>query len=173
MEPPGEGMTGLRFTTVLVTAAAFSAACNPYRCLVQSRAQQFEAQFARGMASGRGSLLLSETRGAESGGFVIWHVRVAPLPAAAARVVLREGTREAPGRVLYEFPLVNVVPDSGVVTQVFTRTAYAGRVPFAELWELLQRQPVVFEVAFAGGAPPLRIGPLDRTSAGDWQDVCT
>jgi hypothetical protein len=163
----------LRSIAILVTIAAFSAACNPYRCLVQSRAQQFEAQFVSGVVSGRGFLLLSETRGAESGAFVTWHVRMAPVSAAVARVLLREGTREAPGRVLYEFPLVNVVPDSGVITQVFTPTPYAGRVPFAELWDLIQRQAVLFEVVFAGGAPPLHIGPLDRTSAGDWQDVCT
>ena len=163
----------LRFTAVLVTAAAFSTACDPYRCLVESRAQQFEAQLASGGVSGRGSLVLSETRGAETGAFVIWHVRATPLPADVARVLLREGTREAPGRVLYEFPLVNAVAESGVITQAFTRTPYAGPLPFAELWDLVGRQPVVFEIAFAGGAPPLHIGPLGRTSAGDWQDVCT
>ena len=163
----------LRLTAILVTVAGFPAACNPYRCLVQSRAQQLEAQFVSGVVSGRGSLLLSERRGAESGAFVIWHVRAAPIPAAVARVLLREGMREAPGRVLYEFPLANVVADSGVITQVFTPTPYAGLVPFNELWDLIQRQPVVFEIVFAGGALPLHIGPLDRTSAGDWQDVCT
>ena len=159
----------LRLSVILV----FCVACNPYRCLVQSRGQQFEAQLASGVVSGRASLLLSQTRGAESGDFVIWHVRAAPLPAAVERVRLREGTREAPGRILYEFPVTNVVPESGVITQVFTRTPYAGLVPFTELWDLVQRQPVVYEVVFAGAAPPLHIGPLNRTSAGDWQDVCT
>lgn len=96
---------------------------------------------------------------------MIWHVRAAPLPAAVERVLLREGTPEAPGRVLYEFPLANVVPELGVITQASTPTPYAGLVPFTELWDLVQRQPVVFEVVFGGGAPPLH-GSLTKAQRG-------
>lgn len=160
-------------SAVAVAAAALAAGCDPYRCLVQSRAQQYEATIGSGPVAGRASFELAETRGAESGQFVMWHVRASPLPAAATRVLLRAGSPEAPGRLLYEFPLVNAVPDSGVITQVFSRTPYAGGVPFAELWDLVQREPVLFEVVLAGGTAPLRIGPLDRTLSTDWQDVCT
>ncbi|HET8646126.1 MAG TPA: hypothetical protein VFO85_11590 [Vicinamibacteria bacterium] len=157
----------------MASLAAALSGCDPYRCLVQSRAQQFEAPIGSGPITGRAAFSLSQTRGAENDDFVMWHVRASPLPAPATRVTLREGTPDAPGRVLYEFPLVNAVADSGVITQVFTRTAYAGQVPFAELWDLVQRQPVSMEVVFTGDVPPLRVGPLSRTSSGDWQDVCT
>ena len=153
----------------VVALVAGLAGCDPYRCLVESRAQQLELQ----TSSGRAAFSLSQTRGAEDGEFVMWHLRSSPLPAPATRVLLREGTPEAPGRVLYDFPLVNPVPDLGVITQVFTRAPYDGEVPFTELWDLVQRQPVSFEIVFAGGVAPLRIGPLSLTSSGDWQDVCT
>lgn len=156
-----------------LVAAVLAAGCDPYRCLVQSRAQQYEAQTASGPVAGRGFLELAESRGAENGAFVMWHVRASPLPAPATRVFLREGTPEAAGRVLYEFPLTNAVADSGVITQVFTRTPYAGTVPFAELWDLVQRQPVSFEVVFASDLPALRMGPVNRTGSSDWQDVCS
>jgi hypothetical protein len=158
---------------VATVPALLAAGCDPYRCEVQSRSLQYEADIAGGPIAGRGSLELAETRGAENAAFVLWHVRASPLPAPVARVLLREGTPQAPGRVLYEFPLTNAVADSGVITQVFVRTPYAGQVPFAELWELIQRQPVSFEVVFAGAAPPLLIGPLGRTGSSDWHDVCT
>ena len=156
-----------------LVASVLSAGCDPYRCLVQSRAQQFELETASGPAAGRVSLQLSQTRGRESGDFVMWHVRLTGATAQAARVVLREGPPQAPGRVLYDFPLANALPASGVITQVFTRTAYAGEVPFSQLWALVESQPVSFEVQFSGDSPSLLIGPLVRTSAGDWQDVCT
>ena len=163
----------LRSTAIALLPAFLWAGCNPYRCLVQSRSQVFEGQPASGTVAGRGSLQLTETRGDENGAWVVWHVRASPLPAQATRVFLREGTPDAPGRVLYEFPLTNAVAESGVITQVFVRIPYAGQVPFEELWELVQRQPVSFEVVFGGGAPPLRIGPLNRTGSSDWHDVCT
>jgi hypothetical protein len=75
--------------------------------------------------------------------------------------------------VLYEFPLTNAVADTGVITQVFVRTPYAGQVPFAELWELLLRQPVSFEITFAGEAPAVRVGPLGRTGFSDWEEACS
>jgi hypothetical protein len=69
--------------------------------------------------------------------------------------------------------VVNSVPESGVITQVFVRTAYAGEVPFAELWDLVQREAVSFEVVFEGDVRTLRVGPLLRTGFSDWQEVCT
>jgi hypothetical protein len=135
------------------------------RCTVESRTLEYEA--------GRGYLELVETRGAENATFILWHVRVDASVGTATRAVLREGTPDAPGRVLYDFPLVNPVPASGVVTQVFVRTAYAGEIPFAELWELLGRQPVSFEVGFDGDVPPVRDGPLERSGFSDWQETCS
>ena len=154
-------------------AAVLFAGCNPYRCLVQSRFQRYDAQIGGGPIAGRGVFELTETRGAENATLVLWHVRASPLPAAATRVFLREGTADTPGRLLYEFPLMNAVPESGVITQAFAGVPHAGPVPFAELWELVQRQPVSFEIVFGSGPPPLRIGPLNRAGSGDWQDVCT
>jgi hypothetical protein len=156
-----------------LVAVALLAGCDPYQCLVQSRAQQYELQTASGPAAGRVALELSQTRGDENDDFVLWHVRLDGATAPATRVLLREGLPQTPGRVLYEFPLTNAVPASGVVTQVFTRTRYAGQVPFAELWDLIQSQPVSFEVQFSGDSPPVRVGPLGRTGGSDWQDVCT
>jgi hypothetical protein len=156
-----------------VVSAVLSAGCDPYRCEVQSRSLQYEAELGSGPVAGRGVLELAETRGAENAAFVLWHVRASPLAAPAVRVSLREGTPEAPGRVLYDFPLINAVADSGVVTQVFVRAPYAGQVSFAELWELVQRKPVSFEVVFAADALPVRIGPLGRTGSSDWHDVCS
>lgn len=68
---------------------------------------------------------------------------------------------------------MNSVPESGVITQVFVRTAYAGEVPFAEIWELVERQPVSFEVVFDGDVRPLVVGPLIRTGSSDWQEACS
>jgi hypothetical protein len=120
-----------------------------------------------------GFLELSETRGADNGAFVLWHLRAAPFTGRATVVSLRLGPPEAPGRLLYQFPLVNSVPDSGVLTQVFVRTAYAGEVPFAELWDLVQREPVSFHAVLDDGVRPLRVGPLLRTGSRDWQEVCS
>jgi len=139
------------------------------RCTVESRSLQYEA----GTADGMGFLQLSQTRGAESGAWVLWHVRVTSSAGTVRTVTLREGPPDAPGRLLYDFPLLNSVPPSGVVTQVFVRTAYAGEVPFAEVWELVQSHPVSFEVAFDGDVRPLRLGPLVRTGASDWQEICS
>jgi hypothetical protein len=143
------------------------------RCLVESRSLHYEAETSREGRVGRASLELTETRGAETASWVVWHVRVTPFVTGARRVVLREGPPDAPGRVLYDFVVVNAVPASGVVTQVFTRTPYAGEVPSAELWELVQRQPVSFEILFDGDARPFRVGPLLRTGSSDWQDACS
>ena len=50
--------------------------------------------------------------------------------AGRARTVwLPAGTPEAPGRLLYEFAVVNSVPASGVITQVFVRTPTRARCP--------------------------------------------
>jgi hypothetical protein len=146
-------------------AVIAGAGCDLERCTVESRSLQYEA-------SG-GFLELTETRGAENARWILWHVRVAPVPGTPRAAVLREGPPEAPGRRLYEFPLVNSVPESGVVTQVFVRTPYAGEVPFDELWELVQNEPVSFEVLFDGDVPPRRIGPLLRTGSSDWQETCS
>jgi hypothetical protein len=152
--------------------AVLSAGCDSQLCDFQSRDVQYEAQMGNGLLA-RGSLELFETFGAGEVPSVLWHVRVTPLPAPATRVLLREGAPDALGRVLYEFPLTNAVADTGIITQVFVRTPYAGQLPFAALWELLQRQPVSFEVTFAGDAPPVRVGPLGRTAFSDWKQACS
>ena len=155
-----------------IVSAVLSAGCDSYPCDFQSRDVQYEAQTGNGPVA-RGFLELFETNGAGEVPSVLWHVRVTPLPAPATRVLLREGAHDSLGRVLYEFPLTNAVADTGVIAQAFVRTPYAGQVPFAELWELLQRQPVSFEVTFAGDASPVRIGPLGRTAFSDWEDACS
>ena len=156
-----------------VVTAVVLGGCDPYRCETQARSLQYEATVASGPVTSRVAVELAEMRGRETGAFVLWHVRVSPLAAPATRVLLREGRPAAPGRVLYDFPLLNAVPPSGVVTQVFVRTPYAGQVPFAELWDVIQRQPVFFEVVLAGDAPPVALGPLERTGSSDWRDVCS
>jgi hypothetical protein len=142
-------------------------------CAVESRALEHRAETRSDSRVGNGSLQLSETRGAENRTFVLWQLRVAPFAAGARTVSLRLGPPELPGRLLYQFPLLNPVPESGVITQVFVRTPYAGAVPFAELWELIQREPVSFEAVFDGDMRPLRVGPLLRTASSDWQDACS
>lgn len=143
------------------------------RCGVESRSVEYAAETQSGSLVGNGFLELTQSRGAENGAWVLWHLRMAPFVGRARTVSLRQGAPEAPGRLLYEFALVNSVPASGVITQVFVRTAYAGEVPFAELWELVQRQPVSFEVVFDGDLPPLVVGPLIRTGSSDWQEACS
>ena len=165
----------MRLPSIALSAlvgAVLSAGCDRYPCDFQSRSVQYEAQMGNGPVA-RGFLELIETHGAEEVPSVLWFVRVAPLPAPATRVLLREGAPDSQGRVLYEFPLTNAVADTGIITQVFVRTPYAGQIPFAELWELLLRQPVSFEVTFAGDASPVRIGPLARTGFSDWEDGCS
>jgi hypothetical protein len=149
------------------------AGCDIDRCGVESRSLEYAAETRSGSLVGNGFLELSETRGAENRGWVIWHLRVAPFVGRARTASLRQGPPEAPGRVLYEFALVNSVPESGVITQVFVRTAYVGQVPFTELWELVQRQPVSFEVLFDGDVRPLVVGPLRLTGSSDWQEACS
>src|SRR5687767_5565632 len=137
--------------TVAAALGMLASGCdlgNGIGCAVQSRALQYEAETRRGALIGIGFLELSETRGGEERDFTVWHLRAVPLPGRAARVSLRQGTPDSPGRVLYEFPLLNAVPESGVITQVFVQTPYAGAVPFAELWELVQREPVIMEAVF-------------------------
>ena len=141
-------------------------------CLVESRTLELGAQTSNGSLTGNGFLELSETRGAENGAFVIWPLRAAPFAGTATAVSLRRGPPETPGRVLYRFPLVDAVAASGVITQVFVRTPYAGEVPFAELWELVQREPVSLH-AEIDGVRTLRVGPLLRTGFSDWQEVCS
>jgi hypothetical protein len=143
------------------------------RCAVESRSLQYGAETRSDSLVGNGFLGLSETRGAENGTFLLWHLRVAPFVGRARIVALRQGPPEAPGRLLYQFALVNSVPESGVITQVFVRTPYAGQVPFAELWELVQREPVSFEALFDGDVRPLRVGPLLPAGSSDWQEVCS
>ena len=172
MDVPSEVM---RLRTIALSAlvgAVLSAGCDTQPCDFQSRDVQYEAQMGNGPLA-RGFLELNETHGAGELPSVLWHVRVTPLPAPATRVFLREGAPDSSGRVLYEFPLTNAVADTGIITQVFVRTPYAGQVPFVELWEILQRQPVSFEVTFAGDASPVRIGPLGRTAFSDWEDGCS
>jgi hypothetical protein len=154
-----------------LVGAVLSAGCDRYPCDFQSREVQYEAQMGNGSIA-RGFIELIETNVAGEVPSVLWHVRVSPLPAPATRVVLREGAPDSSGRVLYEFPLTNAVADTGIVTQVSVRTPYAGQVPFAEFWDLLQRQPASFEVTFAGDASPVRVGPLGRIGFSDWQDAC-
>ena len=165
----------MRLRSIALSAlvgAVLSAGCDSYTCDFQIRAVQYEADMGNGPVA-RGFLQLIETRGADEVPSVLWYVRVAPLPAPATRVLLREGTTGSSGRVLYEFPLTNAVAEAGVITQVSVRTPYAGQVPFAELWELLQRQPASFEVTFAGDPSPVRIGPLGRTGFNDWEEGCS
>lgn len=157
----------------LAVAAPAGCGIGEGRCLVQGRSLQYEGETRSDSLVGRGVLELSETRGAENSDWVQWHVRVEPLAGRVTAVALRQGPPQAPGRLLYRFPLVNSVPESGVITQVFVRTAYAGEVPFAELWDLVQREAVSFEVVFEGDVRTLRVGPLLRTGFSDWQDVCT
>ena len=165
--------------TYRIVAAALAliaaAACDfgVGRCTVESRSVEYAAETRTGSLVVNGFLELAETRGAENGAWVLWHVRMAPFAGRARTVSLRQGPPEAPGRLLYEFAVVNSVPASGVITQVFVRTPYAGEVPFAELWELIQRQPVSFEVVFDGDSRPLVVGPLSRTGFSDWQDACS
>jgi hypothetical protein len=166
----GRCLAGLASAALTLFAGA---GCDPTRCLVESRALQYEAQTTTDSRTGVGSLELVETRGEERGTFILWHVRVAPLPGTARTVVLREGPPGAPGRLLYTFPILNPVPASGVVTQVFVRTPYAGAVPFSELWDLVQSRSVSFEVVFEGEARPAGIGPLIRTDSSDWQETCS
>ena len=154
---------------VLIAAAD----CDVGRCGVESRSLEYAAETRSGSLVGNGFLELSETRGAENAAWVVWHLRVAPFVGRARTASLRQGPPQAPGRVLYEFPLVNSVSESGVITQAFVRTAYAGKVPFAELWELVQRQPVSFEVVFDGDVRPLAVGPLLPTQSSDWQEACS
>ena len=154
-------------------AVIAAAGCDPGRCGVESRSREYAAETRRDSLVGNGFLELSETRGAENDAWVLWHLRVAPFAGRARTVRLRQGPPEAPGRLLYEFALVNSVPESGVITQVFVRTAYAGEVPFAELRELVERQPVSFEVVFDGDVRPLVVGPLIRTGSSDWQEACS
>lgn len=59
------------------------------------------------------------------------------------------------------------------MTQVFVRTAYAGEVPFAELWDLVQRDAVSFHAELDGDGRPQRVGPLVRTGSSDWQEACS
>ena len=142
-------------------------------CLVESRTLELGAQTADGPLTGSGFLELSETRGAENAAFVIWHLRAAPFTGTGTAVTLRRGTPEALGRELYRFPVVNAVPASGVITQVFVRTPYAGDVPFSDLWEIVQREPVTFFAELDGVVQTLRVGPLLRTGSSDWQEVCS
>jgi hypothetical protein len=157
----------------IILAAGCGLARDLERCEVESRSLQYAAETRSDSLVGTGFLELSETRGSERGAWMLWHLRVAPFGGRARVVSLRQGPPEAPGRVLYEFPLLNSVSESGVLTQVFVRTAYAGEVPFAELWDLIQHQPVSFEVVFDGDVQPLRVGPLVRTDFSDWQEVCS
>ena len=142
-------------------------------CELESRALEYRAETPGGPLMGTGFLELSQTRGAENGSFLVWHVRAAPFVGRATTVSLRQGPPDAPGRLLYEFPLVNAVPDSGVLTQVFVRTPYAGTVPFSELWDLVQREPVSFHAVLDGDGGPLRAGPLVRSGFSDWQEACS
>jgi hypothetical protein len=157
----------------LIPAPGCGLARDLERCEVQSRSLQYAAETKSDSLVGTGFLELSETRGAESGAWVLWHLRVAPFTGRVRVVSLRQGPPEAPGRALYEFPLLNSASESGVVTQVFVRTAYRGEVPLAELWELIQRHPVSFEVVFDGDVRSLRVGPLLRTGFSDWQEACS
>jgi hypothetical protein len=159
----------------LAAAFAFMAAtaCDLERCEIESRTQEYGAETRTDSRVANGFLELSQSRGAENAAWVLWHVRVTPLTGRARTVSLRQGLPNAPGRLLYQFPLVNAVAESGVLTQVFVRTAYAGELPFAELWELVQREPVFFEVVFDGHVRPLLVGPLLPTNSSDWQETCS
>ena len=166
MRPWFRGAVAIAF---LVAAAGCDLGSTLGGCGVETRSLEYGAQ----TATRAGFLELSETRGDENGAFVIWHVRATPFPGSARTVSLREGPPDAPGRLLYRFPVANAVPESGVLTQVFTRTPYAGEVPFAELWDRIQREPVSFHAELESDATVVRIGPLLRTGSSDWQEACT
>ena len=140
-------------------------------CTVQSRI--LDLRTGQTLGGTEAALGLRQTRGSEEGRFVMWFVRVNPLVGTVGQVRLRAATGDHAGRVLYEFPLVNAVPAAGVVTQVFEDTPYQGAVPFAELWDLLQRDQAFVEVIDAASTSVLRIGPLELRTSLDWQDVCT
>jgi hypothetical protein len=161
-----------RAVAAALAAALAGCGLGEGRCLVESRSLQYEAETRSDSLLGRGVLELSETRGAENSDWVLWHVRVLPFAGRVTAVSLRQGPPQAPGRLLYRFPVVNSVPESGVITQVFVRTAYAGEVPFADLWDLVLREDVSFEAVF-DDVRTLRVGPLLRTGFSDWQEVCT
>jgi hypothetical protein len=167
--------TSVRTLCVAAALAIAAPGCDGglVRCEVESRALEYRAETRSDSLTGNGFLELSETRGAENRAFVIWHLRASPFGGRARTVSLRQGPPEAPGRLLYQFPLLNSVPESGVLTQVFVRTPYAGEVPFAELWDLVQRDAVSFHAELDGDARPLRVGPLVRTGSSDWQDACS
>ena len=165
----------MRLRSIALSAlvgSILSAGCDTQPCDFDSREVQYEAEMGNGPVA-RGFLELIETRGAGEAPSMLWHVRVAPLPAPATRVLLREGAPDSLGRVLYEFPLTNAVAEAGIITQVSVRTPYAGPVPFAEFWNVLQLQPVSFEVTFAGDASPVRVGPLGRIEFDDWEQGCS
>jgi hypothetical protein len=159
------------WATILVVAGAGCDFVN--RCTVESRAAEYRTEATSGSGVGLAALELSQTRGAEHRDWLLWHVRVTPWMGTPVAVLVREGRPEAPGRTLFELPVLNTVPDSGVVTQVFVRTAYAGSVPFAELWDIIQSRPVTVEILFGASRQPVRLGPLLPAGSSDWQETCS
>jgi hypothetical protein len=159
------------WTDALAVAIGGLAVIGCYDCTIQGRFMEFRAAGSAGSAVTEVFLDLNETRGSEDAQYVIWSVRVSPLDGPVTAVRLRVGTAEAPGAVLYDFPLVNAVPDAGVITQVFVNQPYAGEVPFDELWDLIQGDPVFVEVIYQDSPAVPRIGPLELTNARDWQDI--
>jgi len=135
---------------------------------------QFRAADSAGTVTSEAFVELDETRGSEEGQYLLWAVREDPTSWPVTAVRLRAGTSDAPGVVLYDFPLLNAVPCAEVITQVFHLRPYDGATPFLALWDRLQSEPFYVEIVYEGSLAPKGIGPLHLTNEADWRDIlCT
>jgi hypothetical protein len=91
--------------------------------------------------------------------YVVWEVRVEPLDLPVSGVRLRLGTADRWGPPLCQFPLVDAEVERGTLIRMFVNPD-SQEIPLAELWDLIQREPVLVEVELEDSVQPLAIGPL-------------
>ena len=154
--PPHERPVQVGVMALAIRAADLGSA-RDYECGIHGRLMRFRPTGPAESAAIAERLGLSGlTAGAE---YVVWEVRVDPFAAPVTTVRLRLGTADAPGSTLCAFPFPAAEDDECGHVRMFV-SAEGSDLPFEELWQLIQREPVHVEVMLEDAVEPLAIGPL-------------
>ena len=169
-------MVGRAFPALVLTLLLGSALTACYRCLTEARFLTTRGVLVEtGDGAGADSvgtfgLLLSQRRGMTEDVGISWGFQVPAAEEDVAQVVIREGTDDGQGRILFTLPAWDDPPwVPGAVAPV----RYDGPLEDREFFEILLRGEAHVEITVRGREPSHLYAPLEAPQVSPWSDTCT